>query len=64
MNCVVSPRNNTDAIMSVNYEIYMEVMHIRKRSTATGWATQCLRNVVLSAPREVANKLMGYDMPK
>ena len=50
--------------MPVIYEIYTELMHIRKRSTATGWATQCLRNVVLSARWEVANTLMDYDMPK
>jgi len=64
MNCVASPRNNTDAVMSVAYEIYMELMHIRKGSRATGWAPQCLRNIVFSAPRVAANKLMDYDRPK
>lgn len=61
MNCVASPRNNTDAVRSVTYEIYM---HIRKGSRATGWVPQCLRNVVLSSPRVAANKLMDYDRPR
>jgi len=58
MDCVDSPRTNRDAVMSDTYEIYMELVHIREGSRATGLAIQCLRNVVLSAPRVVANKLM------
>ena len=58
MDCVASPRINRDAVMSDTYEIYMELVHVRKGSRATGLALQCLRNVVLSASRVVANKLM------
>jgi len=44
MNCVASPRNNADDVMSVAYEIYVELMHITTGSGATGWASQCLRS--------------------
>jgi hypothetical protein len=49
--------------MFITYEIYTELIRIRKGSRVTGWAFHSF-NVVLSAPRMVGNKFMYYDSPK